>query len=122
MVMTPAIEGAAMKLWITTALIALITVSAYPRAAKASMTGSALLSFCEAEEVSARHVCLGYIEGASDSYQAGVSSLAGQLLWCYPEGSTVGQMERVVVKFLKEHPEKLHHLAGELARIIHDVP
>ena len=100
-----------MKLWITTALIALITVSAYPAMAD-HLSGSALVSRCDAD--SAQYMCIGYIEGVYDGYQAGTSSLGGQPPWCIPEDTTLDQLARVVMKRLKERPEELHYSADIL--------
>ena len=61
--------------------------------------------------------CLGYMEGFVDSldvvemvestdYADYKSHSRTQI--CFPDSSTIGQDVRVVVKFLQDHPEKLH--------------
>ena len=58
--------------------------------------------------------CSGYIIGVSDT----ADTLA---VWkgfaesiCTPQGVTSGQLQKVVVKHLNEHPEKLHLRASSL--------
>ncbi len=76
------------------------------------LSGSALVSRCDAD--SARYMCIGYIEGVSDGYQAGISSLGGQPPWCIPKATTLDQAARVVVQILKERPEDLLYSADIL--------
>lgn len=79
-------------------------------------SGSQLLDLCEHNDP----LCLGYISGAAD-----VLALYGLIVevyepdpepgaperprpFCSPVGATYGQFQKVVVKFLREHPERLH--------------
>ncbi len=108
-----------MKLWTMIALIVLMTVSTYPRAAKAitGMTGNELLGYCENEGVYSQGLCDGFIDGAGDGFQSYALYIGRRLPFCYPEGATVGQVRRVIVKYLEEHPQDLHYSAADSAFI-----
>ena len=106
-----------MKLWTMIALIVLMTVSTYPRAAKAltGMTGNELLGYCENEGEYSRGLCDGFIDGAGDGFQSFALYIGRRLPFCYPEVFTVGQVRHVIVKYLKEHPQDLHYSAADSA-------
>lgn len=62
--------------------------------------------------------CLGYVGGFVDSLDAVEMYESADFeeyksnrraLICFPEDSTIGQDIRIVVKFLQDHPEKLHY-------------
>jgi hypothetical protein len=48
--------------------------------------------------------CTGYVQGYGDALIA----LGGQSVVCMPDGITVGQMVRIVVKYLQDNPQLLH--------------
>ncbi len=98
-----------MKLWITTALIAMITISTYPQAAKA-MTGNELLEYCEGSNYG-QGACGGFILGVFDGYRLGIHTGGGKELVCDPGGVTTSQLEHIVLTYLKGHPGSLHREA-----------
>jgi hypothetical protein len=53
--------------------------------------------------------CLEYIAGFVDGYVLG--SVGGSPIVCLPEDGTVGQEARILVKWMREHPERLHEAA-----------
>ncbi|HEX3153068.1 MAG TPA: Rap1a/Tai family immunity protein [Candidatus Angelobacter sp.] len=89
--------------------------------------GNTLLRWCEATfEDNAKPAtlinegqCFGYIYASIDSNQAwmestGTNKNPSQNL-CFPEGGAEnGQLARIVIKYLKDHPEKLHYKADGL--------
>jgi hypothetical protein len=79
------------------------------------INGNELLSKCS-EEADNRHwgVCSGYISSASDVYETLLEWKEVELRHCLPEGVRVRQLEQVVLKYLNEHPEKLHRAASGL--------
>jgi hypothetical protein len=92
-----------------------------------AMNGSQLLAGCEAmihvldtgEAPSSSPVfgagqCIGLVEGASMIMYYLNDSLPKDVKVCVPEGVTNGQGARVVVKYLKDNPERLHEDATSL--------
>ena len=75
------------------------------------ITGSKLLNMCE-ENKTTETICTFYIMGVSDGYTTGVSitkdhnDIKGI---CTPKGVTGTQKRMVVEKYLRAHPEELHH-------------
>lgn len=71
-------------------------------------TAGSLLTDCGAEhpadgvEAFWKGHCLGMIEGMSVALNATSSGV------CLPDGVETGQLERVVIKWLQDHPERLH--------------
>ena len=108
-----------MKRWTMIALIVLMTLWTYPRAAMSisGMTGNELLEYCENESVYSQSLCNGFIDGAGDGFLSYALYIGRQLPFCYPEGATVRQMRRVIVKYLEEHPQDLHYGAADSAFI-----
>jgi Rap1a immunity proteins len=57
-------------------------------------------------------LCLGYLSGFRDSHTADSLIInrikPGLNFYCMPDSVTPGQMARVVVKYLSDHPEVLH--------------
>ena len=90
--------------------------------------GNTLMSLCqnadrtaqtqEPSEPASVLQCQAYIEGVFTGYsmvskalnlkQVGIENV------CVPDEVTLGQITKVVVKYLKDHPEKLHLGAGQL--------
>jgi len=102
-----------------TTLIALMAVSAYPRAVEAQAptpsSGNFLLERCENENVAfTLAYCLGYIQGVADGLILGRSIRDEEAFFCIPGSATSGQIMRVTKKYLSEHPEKLHQPAVTL--------
>jgi len=66
------------------------------------MQAAALLRQCEQERgASEWWLCAGYVDGVADT-------LTGHRLSCPPGVVTYGQLESIVLKFLRDHPERLH--------------
>lgn len=58
--------------------------------------------------------CIGYMKGFLDAHGF-IGALSKIQLFCIPEGGIqTGQAIRIIVKWLKDHPERLHHEAGML--------
>jgi len=88
----------------------------YPAMASATETGNELLANCDKpENYFADGVCFGYLQGVQDAHQTfqGWGDL-NEPSYCMPDGVTVGQAQAIVVKYLKENPEDLHHRASGL--------
>jgi Rap1a immunity proteins len=53
-------------------------------------------------------ICLGYVRGVDDGVQTAYDILNETQPYCLPSEVTNGQMIRVLIKFIKDHPEKAH--------------
>ena len=99
----------------TIIVLALLGVLASPRPAAAA-TGNELLKSCDSSDIG-NIACLYYIIGWRDAFfvatlhRYGVQPNHGRnpkMGICIPNEVTNGQLQRVVVKYLRAHPEKLH--------------
>jgi hypothetical protein len=52
--------------------------------------------------------CLGYIRGVDDGVEMAYDIMGQSQPYCIPSEVTSGQMSRVLIKFIKDHPEKAH--------------
>ena len=71
--------------------------------------------------VSSMH-CLGYIDGLvdmNDIYKSNILKSSSQALICLPKEKrvTVGELARIVVKYLEDNPGQLHESAAALATV-----
>lgn len=119
-------------------LLALILVLSQPSAAqgnKVEQDGNYLLKSCiqairaldgdnlDPIQGMRSTFCLGYINGFLGSHMLTVSLAGSQPLFCTPKsglkrsGVQVGQAARIIVKWLKSHPEKLH-LDGDILTLL----
>jgi hypothetical protein len=80
-----------------------LTVALWPLTALA-LDGNTLLKKCEDSSPETQNFCLGYIMGAADT-------LWTARLACPESGVKYPQVRDVVLKFLRDHPEKRHHSA-----------
>ena len=98
-----------MKLWITVALIALMTASAYPREAKAYITVATLLGLCTALEVESNvpetkknyklGICNGFIRGVIEGWKASANALNSAPNFFVPD-SRAPAMRQVVMEYI----------------------
>jgi hypothetical protein len=103
-----------MKRVLATAAISLLTICG-STANAAYMSGNSLLAKCEGTTLD-QITCMSYIVGVADA-QAGLlqgGSLQSRKL---PAGVSPGQLQAIVVKYMKEHPEMLHYEAAQLVYI-----
>jgi|CZKR01.1.fsa_nt_gi hypothetical protein len=85
------------------------------------MDGNDLLEKCDSASSSVdRTECLGYVAGVMDAAVTMLNSLRAAsstkvpAMYCLPTGGIqLGQASRVILKWLKDHPEK-QHLRGDL--------
>jgi hypothetical protein len=85
-------------------------------------SGNGLLEDCKAflDDDSPHRVrageCIGYISGLTSMHDIYSQLSANGRLFCIPsDGVERGQVVRIVVKFLEDHPEKLHESKAFLA-------
>lgn len=78
----------------------------------AFLTGNKLLEFCESDNDVEWGQCMGFIASSEETHETLVvrGNLPPQM--CVPSEATLGQLQKVVLKYSKEHPEALHLAAG----------
>ena len=110
-----------MRAFRTIVLTTAILVTFNSQSNSASYTGSALLELCSGVEGDGVNmgICFGYISAIVDL------SKCGQNVFGYsskmPSGATVGQITKVVVKYLNDHPQQLHYTAvSMIAAALHE--
>jgi Rap1a immunity proteins len=59
-------------------------------------------------------ICLGYISGTNDGYRYALKLRGLKPDYCYSDNVTNGQLVKVVVKYLNDHPERLQYSADSL--------
>jgi hypothetical protein len=77
-------------------------------------SGNALLESCESKEEFQQAFCSGYVQGATDLDGMEGAAFPERRRSCVGENVTNGQIEDVVVKYLRDHPEERHVLAAIL--------
>lgn len=104
------------------ALAILLTTTALAQESYSYSDGNKLLEMCDSTSASDQAFCAGYVAAAMDGQVTLVNSLGRAAtkpnkpahMYCLPnDGIKLGQAERVTVKWLQDHPEKLH-LAGDV--------
>ena len=83
------------------------------------LTGTNLQSEClvtkaEITYFQANASCLSYIEGVADSTACDNGGVVAGYSWKPEQNITAGQLQKVVVNWLNNHPEKLHLAAQSL--------
>ena len=104
-----------------TALTVLATVAASQSfAAEAYKTGNELLQLCRSDLAANQAICLGYITGVADALESNDAAVAkdgrdgDKRRVCVSTGVTIGQLQRVVVKYITDHSENLDYNASDL--------
>jgi hypothetical protein len=113
-----------MKLLQTMALATAMLVAMVSAGYCNSQNGNTLLDICtdegnDYESGTNYGSCIGYIEAIGDASQCGKE--VNGYSWKSSEGVTVGQLLKVVTKWLNEHPGSLHFgAAGLVANALQD--
>jgi hypothetical protein len=80
-----------------------------------ALTGSDILDFCTdpSNKVSlSKGMCIGFTNGVEEGYIFGtVLHGVTKKAFCKPKGVSRGQVQLIVVKYLKDNPEQLHDFA-----------
>ena len=97
-----------MKLWIAIVVLMFATVGHAGKAEAGYYKGSELLERCESDSNVDKGTCLGFLAGIVDITNAYDGWGVVSQKFCIPDGATLGQLRKVVIKGLNEEPEKLH--------------
>lgn len=92
-----------------TAFLVVLLWAFSPMHVQAFNTANDLAEACRSDETVIRLVCTSYINGFEDaSLVAGILEPESSGLLCFPDGVSPEQMRLMFLKFIQEHPEKLH--------------
>ena len=80
-------------------------------------TGNSLLYKCSTLQSDDTYyaeinICLGYVAGVADT--SSCASTVNGFAWNMPNHVTIGQLSKIVTKWLELHPEFLHNSANSL--------
>lgn len=96
------------------AIVAVTTLSIVaPLHASSYYSGYELLARCDDNRQLA---CIGYIAGVSDLTNALIATGALPRGLCIPDNASAGQLELVVVQYLRSRPQNLHYEASLLVK------
>jgi Rap1a immunity proteins len=95
-------------------ILALTASQVSPQRTPDIRNGNGLLEACGSDEGGLDSgLCVGYIEGATDGLDVANDVLERRYgvprPFCVPAGATVGQRHDIVVKYLKDNPDKRHN-------------
>jgi Rap1a immunity proteins len=88
-------------------LMLLLFVAVYPTPSTPPndlIEGNGLLEACTSRQPLQGAMCIGYIRGVIDGENMMGTALNKRPLVCLPQGVTLGQVEDVIVKYLKDNP------------------
>jgi len=92
-------------------VLALVVTLSISMGSSAMYTGSDLLNWCDEDNEYIFALCSAYIQGAEEGHRLTSMLNKQDSFYCIPEKATHGQTAKVVSKYLKNHPEKLHETA-----------
>ncbi len=80
--------------------------------------GNAFVDHCLSDDARSEAYCFAYVAGVADMVGSiSVPMVSGFTAVCFPDETTLGQLNRVVVKYLKAHPEETHEPAVVLVTV-----
>jgi hypothetical protein len=89
-------------------------IAVLPTVTHANVTAGQLNDYCKDTEGRVNQgMCLGYISGWADQYSSFPLHEPGKVVRPeFKDGVTTGQLMRVFLKYIKEHPEEENHDAN----------
>jgi len=107
-----------MRYAIFLSLLLLISDSTPSSRPKADLVeGNGLLEACTSKQPLQGAMCIGYIRGVIDGENMMGTALNKRPLVCLADGVTLGQVEEVVVKYLKDNPAERNKSSAGLIGI-----
>ena len=76
--------------------------------------GKELISRCTSQRIDEVNTCVGYLAGIADSDRAAPAWRSTKSLFCVPQGVTTGQLRKVLVDYVGQHPEQMEFNAAIL--------
>lgn len=83
--------------------VAVIVAAMAPAPAGAFQTGNSLHGDCLDQPAGPTGACVAYLAGVIDGMWWGKPNTI-----CFPDGVTQGQAAAVIVKYMRENPERMH--------------
>lgn len=93
------------------------TVATHANAqSSASLTGMDLFNMCNSQDAQIQTGCISYAGGFVDGYMMGQEGMQmyKSPLVCLPSGVSVGQMQLIAQKAMRDHPEILNQTANAI--------
>ena len=112
--------------YLSTILLLAVLIPATSFAVSNFMGGNELLARCSNEgtkdvDYMDRSQCRGYIQGIADAHDRYAVWEDMQPNFCIPKNVNTGQLQKIVVKSLNDHPEGLHYAASSrVSNALHD--
>jgi hypothetical protein len=82
-----------------------IQIAVIPAIAEDHSAGSHWMQVCRGDDANLQLICVGFISGVTEVQRRQPAS-ADQ--YCLPPSITIGQEKAIIVKFMEDHPQKLH--------------
>lgn len=97
-------------------LLATVAVTSTNAQSTASLTGIGLYNMCNSQNAEIQTGCISYVGGFVDGYIMGQegTQIYKQPLICLPSGVSVGQMQLIAQKAMRDRPELLNQTANAI--------
>lgn len=69
---------------------------------------------CSSQRIDEVNTCVGYLAGIADSDRAAPAWRSTRSLFCIPQGVTTGQLRKVLLEYVGQHPEQAEFNAAIL--------
>ena len=76
--------------------------------------GKELMARCGSQRLDEVNTCVGYLAGIADSDRAAPAWRSTKSLFCIPQGVTTGQLRKVLLDYVEQHPEQMEFNAAIL--------
>ena len=76
--------------------------------------GKELMARCGSQRIDEVNTCVGYLAGIADSDRAAPAWRSTKSLFCIPQGVTTGQLRKVLLDYVEQHPEQMEFNAAIL--------
>lgn len=76
--------------------------------------GNELMARCSSQRIDEVNTCVGYLAGIADSDRAAPAWRSTRSLFCIPQGVTTGQLRKVLLEYVGQHPEQAEFNAAIL--------
>ena len=96
------------------ALLAAVLLATGPAIRADIFDGKELMARCGSQRIDEVNTCVGYLAGIADSDRAAPAWRSTKSLFCVPQGVTTGQLRKVLIDYVGQHPEQTEFNAAIL--------